>query len=344
MSQLNFKKELIFAQIRNPLKDFSLTEEPIEIRWDPLLQYTTRITKPKGLDKGPENNPLDKFVKESKSCFFCEGRVESQTPMLPETIDKVGRIEVGEALVFPNLSGFGLYSGVCIFSKKHFLAINDFTPDLISNALKACRTYLQKCASKHSRSLYPSINGNYLLPAGSSILHPHLQPFLDPVPTNYHQRLLEYSQKFYENNKKNFWDLFKQKEISNKERFLAQTDHCFVYVPFAPQGFNEINLLIGKGKTYLEFSDSVLKDISQIVQKILLYYHKIVHNSFNLALFSPPVGRDNNHHFPCLLKICSRPVFQGHYRNDVTFFEKFHLESMLDKSPETVAEEFRSFI
>jgi galactose-1-phosphate uridylyltransferase len=344
MSQVLFKKEIITAKIRNPLKNFSLSEESIEIRWDPLLKFSSRITKPKGLDKVPEGKPLEEFINTAKSCFFCKGKVESQTPMLPESIDKEGRIAIDEALVFPNLSGFGLYSGVCIFSKKHFLAIDEFTEALILNALKACQVYLQKCFSHHSQVLYPSINGNYLLPAGSSILHPHLQPFLDPFPTNFHRHLLETSQKFYDEYHQNFWDLLKKEETKNRERFLFETDNCYVYVPFAPQGFNEINVLIGAGQSYLEFRENVLGEISQIIQKILFYYNKIGHNSFNLTLFSPAAGLNHSNNFPCLLKICSRPVFQGHYRNDITFFEKFHLESMLDQSPESVAQEFRSYL
>ena len=344
MSQVLFKKEIITVKIRNPLKDFNLSEESIEIRWDPLLKFSSRITKSKGLDKVPEGKPLEEFVNTAKSCFFCEGRVETQTPMLPESIDKEGRITIEDALIFPNLSGFGLYSGVCIFSKKHFLALSEFTETLIKNALKACQVYLQKCFSNQSQVLYPSINGNYLLPAGSSILHPHLQPFLDPFPTNFHRQLLEASSQFYESHKQDFWNIFKEEEIRNQDRFLFETDNCYVYVPFAPQGFNEINVLIGAGQSYLEFSDNTLEEFSEIVQKILTFYDKIGHNSFNLTLFSPAAGMKNSSHFPCLLKICSRPVFQEHYRNDITFFEKFHLESMLDKSPESVAEEFRSYL
>ena len=86
------------------------------------MNYTCRIAKEKGLDKTPDEQPLNEYIRNAESCFFCEGRVENQTPMMPEEIDSAGRIVVGEALLFPNLSGFGRYSGVCIFSKEHFIS------------------------------------------------------------------------------------------------------------------------------------------------------------------------------------------------------------------------------
>ena len=324
------------------MQNFNISEETIEICWDPLLQHTSRITKPKGLDKVPEESPLAEFAQSSKPCFFCEGRVESQTPMLPETVYPAGRISVGEALLFPNLSGFGSYSGVCIFSKKHFLALRDFTEELIYDALKAAQIYFQKCATHDQQKLYPSINGNYLLPAGSSILHPHLQPFLDPVPTNVHRQLIENSHRFFQENAVSFWERFKEIEKKKKERFLTETGNCFVFVPFAPVGFNEVNAIIGNGETYLDLPDHLLKETAGIIKMTMNFYESIEHNSFNLTVFSPAVSEKNTGQFPCLLKICSRPAFQSYYRNDVTFFEKFHLEAMLDKSPETVAEEFRA--
>ena len=334
-----FKKEIVTAKIRNPLKNFELSEEEIEIRWDPLLNYTCRIAKEKGLDKTPDEQPLNEYIRNAESCFFCEGRVESQTPMMPEEIDSAGRIVVGEALLFPNLSGFGRYSGVCIFSKEHFISIDGFTQTQIMNALKACQIYFQKCAAGDKQTLYPSINGNYLLPAGSSILHPHLQPFLDPFPTNFHRQLLEDSDRFLKDNGNDYWTLLKETERDGP-RFLFESEFSFVFTPFAPQGFNEINAIIGNGQTYMEFGEDILVDISQIIEKILGFYHRIQHNSFNLTIFSGPVSSERS--IPCLLKMCTRPVFQDFYRNDETFFEKFHQEAMIDKTPEDVAAEFLS--
>jgi len=340
MEPIEFKKEIIKAKIRNPLKHFELTEEKIEIRWDPLTGRTMRISKPKGLDKVPEGDPLNQFVEESKSCFFCSGKVENSTPMIPEEIYEKGRIEVGQAFLFPNLSGFGAYSAVCIFSKEHFIAIKEFTITQILNMLKTCQIYMTLIRKTDRRVLYPSLNGNYLLPAGSSILHPHVQPFLDPVPTNYHQDLLINSENFGQKYQTNFWEKFKGME-KNNERFLFELDDCFFYTPFAPMGFNEVCAIIGEGKGFPDLSEKTLNNLAEGIRNVFRFYHKIQHNSFNIALFSPPMNSADQTEFPCFLRICTRPAFADDYRNDVTFFEKYHLETMIDKSPEEVALSFR---
>jgi len=343
MAQLQFEKKIVTAKIRNPLQNFQLTEEQIEIRTDPLTGAKMRISKPKGLDKIPEGDPLNEFAANSPSCFFCAGRVENQTPMLPEDIYPEGRIRMGEALLFPNLSGYARYSGVCIFSGLHFIAIQDFTPQLIMNALLACQTYFRVCAEKDKDTLYPTINMNYLLPAGSSILHPHLQPYMDTTPTNLHQRIMEGADQYFQRTGSDFWHNLKESE-RNGSRFLFEDAHSFWFTPFAPSGFNEINALIGTGEPFTEFNTAMLSELAEGIYKVLQFYHHIRHNSFNLVLFSSPVNSNGrNRPLPGVLKIATRPVFAAHYRNDVTFFEKFHEETMIDQWPEDVAEKFRAY-
>ena len=343
MDSIRFKKKIITARIRNPLQNFSETKEQIEIRIDPLSGYSSRISKSKGLDKIPEDDPLPDFASQSKSCFFCKGRVEEQTPKMPDDIDPGGRIAVGEAFLFPNLSGFGMFSAVCIFSNEHFIAIDQFNPTQIFNALKACQIYFQRCSRSYRSRLFPSINGNYLLPGGSSILHPHLQPFLDPFPTNFQRQLWRASKKYYWRHQKSYWTELKKVE-RNSERFLFETQAGFAYTPFAPLGFYEVNAIVGNGENLLDFSDEMLRELSEIIWRIFQFYHSRRHNSFNLVLFSPPIMEGETKELPCLLKICTRPVFTAFYRNDVTFFEKFHQETMIDKAPEEVAAEFRATI
>lgn len=363
MESIEFRKKYVTARIRNPLKDFQITEEQIEVRSDPLTGENARITKPKGLDRIPEGEPLYEFVSQSKPCFFCREKVDTHTPMLPPEIEPLGRIRIADALLFPNLSGFGKYSGVCIFSKDHFISIEEFTTEQILNTLKACQIYFQKCAMADKEMLYPSVNGNYLLPAGSSILHPHLQPFMDPLPTTYHQNVLNANRVYWLQFRRNYWDDLKELEKSG-ERFLFGSTQCFFHTPFAPSGFNQIDGIIGNGASFLEFEDETLTELAEATRTIFRFYHKIRHNSFNLALFSPPVrglaadhdpaaagstdelvnDPNSNISIPCLLKICTRPAFTPNYRNDVTFFEKFHGEAMIDKTPEQTAAEFRQLM
>ncbi|MFZ0390660.1 MAG: hypothetical protein WAN36_09395 [Calditrichia bacterium] len=344
MADIKFETKTVSAFIRNPLQNFAVSEEKIQIRKDPLTGNQMRLISPKGLDKLPSGTPLQDFVANAESCFFCEGRVESQTPLLPENIHPEGRIGIGSALLFPNLAGFARYSGVCILSKKHYTAIQDFTAQEIRDGLLACREFFRVCAATDSDVLYPSVNMNYLLPAGSSILHPHLQPVLDPFPTNNHLQMLQGSGKYMQENNSSYWtDLISQER--GKERFILDSENMVLLAPFAPTGFNEVNLILKESGNFAEFPETMLEEIGTILQQIFRIYHHLQHNSFNLAIFSPPVNRSAEiKPMPCVLKICTRPTFTGFYRNDITFFERFHGESMLDRAPEAVAEDFRLFI
>lgn len=344
MPAIRYEKRTVTAKIRNPLKHFRVTEDEIEVRSDPLLGYTTRILYPKGLDVVPEGDPLLEFVRQSKPCFFCEGRVETQTPMLPGNIHEPGRIQVGEALLFPNLSGYGKYSGVCILSKEHFTPLESFREEQVFDALRACQEYFQICRKSDDEILYPSVNWNYLLPAGSSLLHPHLQPILDPVPTGFHCRLLKESKTYEEQNGSRFWEDLVDAE-KDGPRFLYETGCAFWFTPFAPLGFNEINGIIGNGESFESLEKEGVAALASGIVGILRFYHHIKHNSFNLTIFSPPQSGDESEAaMPCLIKIATRSVFSPCYRNDVTFFERFHQESVIDQSPEDVAAAFREFV
>jgi UDPglucose--hexose-1-phosphate uridylyltransferase len=343
MPPIRFEKRTVTARIRHPMKNFQVTEEEIEVRTDPLLGYTSRILSSKGLDAQPEDDPLPDFAEASSPCFFCEGRVETQTPMLPEDIHRPGRIQVGKALLFPNLAGYGKYSGVCILSKDHFLPIESFHVELIVDALRACQEYFQRCAQADEETLYPSVNWNYLLPAGSSLLHSHLQPILDPIPTNAHRDIIDAAHVYQEIAGTRYWQDFRETE-RNGPRFLFESNGGFWFTPFAPVGFNEYNALVGRGEPFLDLDARILEEMAEGLHRVFRFYHQMKHNSFNLVLFSPPVGCESSDSMPCFLKVASRPVFAPYYRNDVTFFERFHQESIIDRSPEELAEAFRDFL
>ena len=344
MPAIALERKHVAARIRNPLKNFQITEETIEIRTDPLLGTTSRIVSPKGLDAAPGDNPLQVYVRQSESCFFCKGRVENQTPMLPQEVYEPGRIQMGDAMLFPNLSGYGKYSGVCIFSKDHFIHLNAFGKTLVLNALKACQTYLRICAEFDEDMLYPTLNWNYLLPAGSSLLHPHLQPILDPVPTNVHRWIMESGHGYWLKNGTVFWEDLKRAERGGP-RFLWETDHAFWLTPFAPTAINEINAVVGKGESFLDLNENALAELAIGIVDILRFFHHLKRNSFNMALFSAPVNekKKGDAPLPCLLKIGTRSAFSPLYRSDTTFFERFHQESILEQTPEQVADTYKAF-
>ena len=139
---VSFKKIKETMRFMSPFKDFSLDEIPLEIRYDPLTGETTRV-----FDlpfKPPEKPDFKELVKRSKEffCPFCPESIEKSTPRYPEEIVPEGRIHVGEACLVPNILPLDRYTGVCIVSKDHYIGMEDFTPELIADALMSTLIFI----------------------------------------------------------------------------------------------------------------------------------------------------------------------------------------------------------
>ncbi len=127
------------------------------------------------------------------------------------------------------------------------------------------------------------------------------------------------------------------------QRFIYEDDYSFWYTPFCPTGFNEINALIGRGEAFHDLEDEQLLACAEGLKRVLDFYASEGRNSLNMVIFSPPVPT-RTFEAPCLLKMVTRPAFEPMYRNDITFLERLHNETVVDRAPEDVAEAMRKFI
>lgn len=53
------------------------------------------------------------------------------------------RIRVGDAWLFPNLFPFGGHHAVGVFSKDHYLELNQFTSKLLEDCFKGCLKFFE---------------------------------------------------------------------------------------------------------------------------------------------------------------------------------------------------------
>ena len=273
-------------------------EKEIEIRKDGYWQRRCRIIQRAGLELTKEEDFSDLINKE---CIFCQ----------PEKLAKFdfGMLENEVAFLFPNINPYAEYSSVCAF-KKHFIKPNEFTALLIQKNLELCIEYIKKIEAE-----YISINWNYLMPAGASILHPHLQVVGSNYPTTYMEKI--------ENIR---FEEYVKKEIES-ERYVGRIGNIEIFTPFVPFGFNEI-VGVAKGNIFKEY-----RSIAEALEKIIAFYASIGRNSFNISIYTNPL------HFRCI----TRQNMVKYYRNDAMFFERLHNEIILEKKPEEVAREFKDF-
>ena len=117
-------------------------------------------------------------------CPFCPERIDSLTPKLPAAIHPDGRITRGEAVLFPNLHAYASHSCVSVYSPRlHFLPLEEMTERLLADNLLTQVAYAKAVIAADPEARWASINANHMLPAGSSLFHPHLQGIVDSQPT-----------------------------------------------------------------------------------------------------------------------------------------------------------------
>ena len=290
-------------------------EQKIEIRKEELWNRRCRIMEWAGLESKAHEDFNEMTIKQ---CIFC-------TPHKVAKFDRNYGKELYEneyAFLFPNLNPYAQYSGVCAF-KQHYIRLDDFTATLLRKNFELCSEYLKKIIEVNSKIKYASLNWNYMMPAGASILHPHLQIIADMHPTTYMDKLLDNEDLFKE---------YLQKELDS-ERFVFKLRKTEVFTPFVPFGFNEF---VGVTKEDLV---NALEDIPIALEKILSYYASIGRNSFNLSLY---MSIDNR--FPLHFRAITRQNMSKYYRNDAMYFERLHNEIILEKTPERVSEDLRTYL
>src|SRR5439155_13255491 len=100
---MRLRREQFTAELLDPRQAFEPARAEVEVRWDPLTGHSTRVL-PEGSMPPPAAQDLERLAELSRpSCPFCTERIERETPRFLAAVYPQGRIQVGEALLFPNL-------------------------------------------------------------------------------------------------------------------------------------------------------------------------------------------------------------------------------------------------
>jgi UDPglucose--hexose-1-phosphate uridylyltransferase len=334
---VSFKKISSSARILNPFKGHALDELPFEIRIDPLTGETGRVFH---LPFKAEKLQSEETVRRSREIFcpFCPDVLEKATPAFPEEIIPGGRLVVGRASVIPNLIPFDRYAGVAIFSHEHYIPMEGLTPETMKDAFLASLLFLKRVQEIDSALRFFSINWNYMPPAGSSIVHPHLQPNASEVPTNHLRLQLDGAARYTEEQRGDYWADFVEAEKRSGERFVGEIGSTFWVMSFLPLGFlPDVSCIFTERRCLSDLTEGDLLPFLDGLSKILRAYLEEHVSSFNLALFAV---RDAPN-FRINARICPRLLPRPIGNSDVAFPQMLHRESFTVYPPESVCEKFR---
>lgn len=338
-SPISFHSDRITASFLLP--DGSETTKSLEIRFDPLLGTSSRIAEGVTLSKADER-ALAPLQAPNAACPFCSDRISSVTPKIVPRIHHDGRLGRGESLLFPNLVPYSQYAAVAVLSSRHWLPLNEFTPQRLVDSLSVSVEYVRRVHSFNPKAQHCAYNINYLYPSGGSLPHPHAQVYLDPYPTTLLRLQAEASSAHWTVHGRSYWEDLAKVEEARGERFVARIGSSTWITAFAPIGFNEVQAVVSGRETLLDLTDDDLNALSTGISGVLRWYESIGYNSFNLAIYSGPL--EHSIGWRVHLSIITRTAMLPYYRSDAMHLERLHWEAAVDRPPEGIAADLRAYL
>jgi UDPglucose--hexose-1-phosphate uridylyltransferase len=346
MSGIRFdssKSELIFL---NPFNNFVEETHTVTARRDPLLGDIS-VYNPSLKDKVKfffgdcDAGLIEKLVEETaRNCIFCGGMLERNTPRYPQKLIPEGRIEIGEAVLFPNLFPIGKYHSVIRLSKAHFIKLSEFSPEIIADGLRAAHQFVNAVYRQDPSASFVAVNANYLFPAGATLVHPHLQMLITPIAYSYHERLIQACRAYHQANGSGYYPDLLKEEKKLGLRYIARTGKWDWLTAFSPMGNNEVFAVHEEKNDFGMLSQTDLTDIAVGISRVLAFYEHLGHLSFNYSILSAR-GPSSEADFRCLLKMITRQNLYPNYRNDDYFLQKLLHTELIINLPEDLAIKLR---
>jgi len=337
--------ETRIARLHSPLKNFELDEQAVEHRRDPLTGRRSIVLKGrrdyvKRYLQTDESLLAEIAERTRETCPFCPEKAAKSTPKFPTELVPEGVIQVGEARAFPSLFAHSEFNAVTVVANSHYLRPRELTPKIVSDALVASTQYLRLVHEKNPGVKYGAVLMNCLAPAGSTVVHPHMQALASDQPFNMLAEVDLRAREYWKANGSNFWKDLAAEERKRKERYLGSLGTSDWMMAYSPTGSDEAWGISRDVSDLTDVSGGALSNLSDGFSRVLDFYDQAGIRSFNAVVFSSPFGAASPHG-AVVLKVASRYGFQSHGVNDIWGLRFFLDESEVFDSPEDVATELR---
>jgi galactose-1-phosphate uridylyltransferase len=311
-----------------------------ELRRDPLTGRSGRVAHFKGFQLiAPD---LSGVVMHSRAeCPFCLERVFEVTPNLPNSVAESGRIQRGEAVLFPNISPYDRNSVVTVLSREHFLAANQFSTAQLVDGIMTTIEYF-RALTRAGRGTHSVITWNYMPPSGATQVHAHFQAFSTNRPGWMLEEEVRRSRSFWRYHRRAYWAQLADDEAALGERFVAKGRHTLWLTPFVARSVVSDAMAIFPERAYLEdLSEAEVTEFVAGLRLSLAAFHEEGVRAFNLAFYAAPSG-DASPHFWLHARISPRiyfnPAIMG---SDTSAWQHLLDEAVMVRSPEALAVRLR---
>ena len=330
------------SRFHNPLAGGRVEDFAIEVRSDPLLGHRSLHAAGIADKRIFAFPPTDTAYLENlaatteKNCYLCEDRWMIATPLYEESLIAGGRIQVNDAVLFPNLFPMAKYHAVIMAGSRHFLPLNAFRPQTVANAAMAGLAFVRRVHQSDPECRHFTLCANYLQPAGASSTHPHFQVLGSPFAWTRHQQVLEKSKAYFDASKSPYFEDLAAIEEQTQDRWIGRMGQSAWFAAYSPLGMNEINAVWCGRENFLQLSDDDAGDFGRGLCAVLSALAAMGHSTFNFSCFSGPLGQDTPW-FRVFLRIVTRQNMMPDYRSDDSFFQKLLGNEMMAWTPEELA-------
>jgi len=334
------------ARILNPMAEFKTATQRLEHRKDPLTGHSVIVSKQRMdyVKRFIQSDAvfMDEFVRSTEAnCPFCPDAVERNAPKFPPDISAEGRIKVGEAICFPSLFAHQDFNALVVPTQQHRIQLNEFSPQMLLDAFKACLTYFRRVCSASPAVRYAAIAMNFLPPAGSTIAHPHVQALMSDIPTQSVTKLIESSQS-YAKNGTDYWTDLVETEKAMGVRYITDMRGVHWLTPFAPMGLNDVEGIVCGKPSFDALSETELYGLADGISRVLKYYHDTDVRSFNAVMYSDQMGQSADY-FSLSTRIVSRYGYKPNFVSDVWALQYLLNEQEVYESPEETSVKLRKY-
>lgn len=344
-SSIEFRRDKGWSEFHDPRKDFELTGAESEVRYDPLTGDSGRVCH-FSFDRVPPLELDDAIEETRKTCPFCPDKVLSITPRFPESLVPEGRMQRGEAVIFPNLFPYDDVSAVGVVSADHYLDVATADDAIVGNILILARDFFRRVEAERQKDGPPSyaqFTWNYLPPAGGSQLHPHVQVIHTTRPANQVRRRLAAAGEWRDAHKRPFVADLLETERKTGERWLGETGAVAWHVPFVPTGvMGDVAAVFPEKATLSDLSDSDIADFVAGMKKTLAHFGERGLQSFNLVLTGDHAGAEPDRQWVEARIVPRLYVNPAMRSTDASYFQMVWNEPFAMAYPEDVARELRA--
>lgn len=333
------KKETIVLDPRNAGARKAI---PSEVRHDPLTGRTARICH--FMELKWQKPDFDKLVEGTASwCPFCPDKIMQVTPSFPPELVAEGRLASGDMLLFPNLAPYDALGAVATLGARHFTPMTEFTAPQIARAFGLAQDFFRRVdAAGHPESVYHFVNWNHMPPAGSSLIHSHIQVFASSHAPNLLAQELAGAKRYGEETGRGYWDDFLAAEQKSGERWLGTLGRVHFLQSYAPIGVaGDVLAVVEGARGTLDLTEEDFLNLGEGLRRSMQAYDAMGVYSFNMNFFA---GRRDDPHSRFHLLFSPRTSFnQALGTSDVGALRNLYNETICMAYPEEIAVRLKPF-